>query len=91
MEITATTVGQVINYFPVGANLTQDLNSWSRKDINAGTSYYGYALALGADPAGAVWRIRREVVSGSVTVASYADGNGNYDNVWDNRASLTYI
>lgn len=24
-------------------------------------------------------------------VKSWADGNGNFDNVWDDRASLTYI
>jgi len=79
-----------INYPPVGGNLGQDVNSWIRKDTSAGTTYYGYALTLNADPAAAVWRIRREVTTGNVTVVAYADGNGNYDNVWNNRASLTY-
>ena len=90
MQITATTVGQVTNYYPVGANLSQDLNSWIMKDVNGSTTYYGYALSLGADPTAAIWKIRREVTTSTVTAASYADGNGNYDNVWNNRASLTY-
>lgn len=85
MELTGTT-----EYFPVGASLAEDINSWILKDSSAGTTYYGYALTLGANQASAVWKIRREVVSGNVTTVTYADGNGNYDNVWNNRASLTY-
>lgn len=91
MEITATTIGQTINYYPVGANLSQDLNSWIRKGVSGSTTYFGYTLTLGANPASAVWKIRREVTTASVTVASYADGDANYDNIWNNRASLTYI
>lgn len=92
MEITATTVGQTINYYPVGANLAQDTLTWIRKDVvSASVTYYGYSLTLGADPAAAVWRIRKETTASTVTTAQYADGNGNYDNIWNNRASLTYL
>lgn len=85
MELTGVT-----EYFPVGSALSQDVNSWLRRDVNGTTTYYGYALSLGADPALAVWRIRREVLTGNVTVVTYADGNGNHDNIWNNRASLVY-
>lgn len=85
MELTGTT-----EYYPVGGNLGQDANNWIRKDTNvAGTVYYGYALNLGADPAAAVWRIRKELTTANVTVVSYAT-NGQFNNVWNNRASLTY-
>lgn len=84
MELTGVT-----EYYPVGAAL-QDVNSWIRKDTAvAGTIYYGYAFSLGADPALAVWRIRREVTAANVTVVTYAKG-GTYDNIWNNRASLVY-
>jgi len=79
-----------INYPPVGGNLSQDASNWLRKDAAAGATYYGYAFSLGADPAAAVWRIRKETVTGTVTVVTYADGDGEYDNIWNNRASLTY-
>jgi hypothetical protein len=38
------------------------------------------------------WRIRKLVYAadGDVTI-TWADGNSLFDNVWDNRASLTYI
>lgn len=56
---------------------------------DAGTYLYvGEALPDQAtsDP---VWRIARVVnASGS---KKWADGNGNFDNVWDDRASLTYL
>lgn len=85
MELSGTT-----EYFAVGGNLSQDMNSWIIKDASAGTTYYGYALSLGADQTLPIWRIRKEIVTGNVTVVTYADGNGKYDNVWNNRASLTY-
>ncbi len=87
---TGSTINNPIEYYPVGGNLTQDVNSWIRKDAASGsTTYYGYVLNLGANPAGAVWRIRREVVSGNVTIVTYAN-NGLYTSIWNNRASLTY-
>jgi hypothetical protein len=91
MGLSGTTVGQPTGYYPVGAALMQDVNSWILKDVNGSTTYYGYALSLGANQSAAVWKIRREVTTATVTVATYADGDGNYDNVWTNRASLTYM
>ena len=52
-------------------------------------TYVGYAAA-GTNAASALWRIKRMTVSGNVTTIEWADGNTNFDNVWNNRASLTY-
>ena len=38
----------------------------------------------------AIWRIQKIVVSGTVTSILWADGNNKFDNIWDNRASLSY-
>lgn len=35
-----------------------------------------------------VWRM---LVSGNTKTFQYADGNLNFDNVWDNRTALTYL
>lgn len=47
-----------------------------------------------ADPgvasSAASWRIKKMTIVGTVTAIAWADGNGNFDNIWDNRASLTY-
>lgn len=37
----------------------------------------------------AVWRISRIDTSTGIVI-EYANGNGNYDNIWNNRLSLTY-
>lgn len=51
-------------------------------------TYVGYA-DIGSLTSGAIWKIKR-LDSTSGLVVRFADGNANYDNVWDNRASLTY-
>lgn len=56
---------------------------------DANTTYVGEALA-GADTSAAAWRIKQISVSGNVTTVNFADGDTNFDNVWDNRAILSY-
>jgi len=52
--------------------------------------YQGTAVA-GASKAAAVWKIKRFTYSGNnLTDVEFADGDANYDNVWDDRASLSY-
>lgn len=38
-----------------------------------------------------LWRIQRISKTGTVTSITWADGNQNFDNIWDNRASLNYL
>lgn len=53
-------------------------------------SYKGEAIP-GTSPSVASWRISRisTDISGSIII-EWADGNTNFDNIWDNRASLSY-
>ena len=53
--------------------------------------YVGYAIP-GSATSSAVWQIRKIDESGSPTTLalSFADGNQSFDNIWDNRASLSY-
>lgn len=37
-----------------------------------------------------VWQIRKIEQVGAVLSVLYADGNDNFDNIWDNRADLVY-
>ena len=57
-------------------------------DSNDPIAYLGHAEP-GASTASAVWRVKRIDTSSGVTTA-WADGNANFDNVWNNRASLSY-
>jgi hypothetical protein len=63
--------------------------AYRKDDPGAGTVYEGDAEPGSASNA-AVWRIKRTVTSGGSITVTWADGNGNFDNVWDNRASLSY-
>ena len=57
-----------------------------------GLTYYTGVAAVGSSTASAVWRIKKTVLSGSsddVTI-TWADGDSSFNNVWDDRLSLTY-
>jgi len=58
--------------------------------VSSTVSYLGVAVT-GSAEGDAVWSIRRITftAAGSVTV-EYADGNNRFDNIWSNRAGLTY-
>lgn len=73
-------------------------------DVNAAFSAATYATRIDeasatvtyigkADPgtasSAASWQIQK-VDTTSGTVITFADGNSNFDNIWDNRASLSY-
>lgn len=60
-------------------------------DDTGSTLYQGWAEP-GSATSGALWRIRRVVSSGTPTdtAITFADGNRNFDNIWDNRAALSY-
>lgn len=52
------------------------------------TLYLGVAVP-GSATSAAAWQITKFDVSSGV-VQTYADGDANFDNVWDDRASLSY-
>lgn len=58
-------------------------------DASSTVTYVGKAVvtALNSD---ASWMIKKLTTSGTVLTITYADGNDFFDNVWNDRASLTY-
>lgn len=59
-----------------------------RVEEGATYTYIGHATP-GADESVAEWRIKR-MTNANLTIL-FADGDVNFDNVWDDRASLTYL
>lgn len=52
--------------------------------------YIGFAKP-GTSTSSASWQIKKMVYSGTNVISIlFADGDLNFDNVWDNRASLSY-
>lgn len=54
-------------------------------------TYVGKALP-GTATSAASWQIQKIDESGTpeTTVITFADGNADFDNIWDNRTSLSY-
>ena len=64
-------------------------NQALRIDDQTSTMYIGTAPTNSAT-ASAIWSIKRLTFTGGLTTIEWADGNDLNDNVWDNRASLSY-
>lgn len=45
---------------------------------------------VGTTTSTATWQIKKIVISGANISILWADGNQKFDNVWDDRASLSY-
>lgn len=57
--------------------------------VDANTLYIGEA-PLGANDSEARWRISRYLTAGTVTTVMWANGDQKFDNIWNNRTSITY-
>jgi len=81
--------GPVVNYLNPSQIAQDATGGWVIKDTaTAGTTYYGFTQTT-TDQSQPVWKIRREVLAANVTLVTYASG-GQFNNIWTNRASLTY-
>lgn len=58
-------------------------------EVDETTAYKGEA-APGTVTSDATWRIARYTFTGPDVTVEFADGDKNFDNIWDNRASLSY-
>lgn len=76
-------------FFPVGVTNTPYT---TEIDYSSGTNpiYIGIALP-GSALSGAVWQIKKMIYdsNGNVTTVQWAD-SGNFSQIWNNRASLSY-
>lgn len=58
-------------------------------EVDANTTYVGEANHGTLSSANS-WRIKKITVSGTVTTVAFADGDDDFNNVWDDRTSLSY-
>jgi len=68
-----------------------DTDQAVRLDVASSTVSYVGKAPVGATVGAASWKIFRMTTAtdGDLTI-EYADGNANFDNVWNDRASLSY-
>lgn len=55
---------------------------------DANITYIGRAI-IGSSTSDPVWQMKK-VDNNSGTSVTWADGNDDYDNIWDNRESVSY-
>lgn len=92
VAIYGTNDGTNVYRMAIGPNGEMLLSKFDFKtEVDSASStvtYIGYA-SPGSAKSSAIWKVKKIDTSSGVEI-TYADGNGNFDNVWDNRASLSY-
>lgn len=58
-------------------------------EVNNKTVYKGYALP-GSNTSDPVWAIQKVITDKNTTSSLWAEGNRNFDKVWDERTELNY-
>ena len=73
------------------AALTQGPPVATEVDVASSTINYVGKAAIGTAPSAASWQINKMSIdaNGGISI-KWADGDGKYDNIWDNRAALSY-
>jgi len=59
-------------------------------EVDADTIYIGKAV-VDTVTSESKWQIKKISTSGTVKTISWADGDDRFNQIWDNRTSLTYI
>lgn len=70
--------------------LNPSVHSSLRVDDASSTITYVGEAPHSSNESDAVWRIKKLETVGTVLKVTWADGNSSFDNVWADRASLTY-
>lgn len=84
----APEVLKVINEDGTAVNQSPSLAVRIDATTTANTTYIGKAT-IGTTTSSAAWQVAKlDTTSG--LVKTWADGNASFDNIWDNRTSLTY-
>lgn len=96
-EITGTDLGgdkraidvSVKESVAIGVADPNEAYQRDRDSTDLSIVYYGFA-AIGTATSSAGWKIFYIDTNGDAQEKLWADGDANYDNVWDNRESLSY-
>jgi hypothetical protein len=54
------------------------------------TTYIGWVSPGTVDPSEPKFKIKRITVAAGITITNWANGNRNYDKIWNDRAALPY-
>ena len=86
-DVTAQAIGG--NRFALDVLSSAKEEAIRLDDAGGGITYVGWAIP-GSITSSAIWKLMRMTESSGDLTIEWADGNVSYDNVWNNRASLSY-
>ena len=76
---------------PAGSGGEEEMAYAKQTDFVTDNLIYRGEAAVGSATSASAWRIRKLIIGNDGDVSeTWADGNANFDNVWDDRLSLTY-
>lgn len=73
-----------------GYKITKGVEEVTYIDESSSTTTYIGKAGIGTSTSSSSWQIKKILISGTVTSITYAGGTDNYNQVWDDRASLSY-
>lgn len=89
VKVVATSDG-AITFNSIGTVVVQEeLLEVRVDDIGGGTIFVGEAFIPGTTSS-SNWRIRKIVDNSGTVDIQWADGNSNFDNVWDNIGTMIF-
>lgn len=74
----------------VGTTSEEDTMYAKQIDFVGETVIYKGEALPGSLTSASVWRVRKLTLTGDDVAETWADGDSNFDNVWDDRVSLSY-
>lgn len=74
----------------VGTTSEEDTMYAKQIDFVGETVIYKGEAVPGSLTSASVWRVRKLTLTGDDVAETWADGDSNFDNVWDERVSLSY-
>lgn len=75
----------------VSAVTSLDTTYTTRVDDASPTVTYVGEASVGSSESSAVWRIKRLTTSGTVLSIQWANGNRQFENIWNDRSTLNYV
>lgn len=83
-------IHEQINALQVEVAVTEYATRYDQDAATPTLAYFGKAQ-VGAAEGSAVWQIKKMTFGADGDInTTWADGNANFDNIWTNRAALSY-
>ena len=83
--------GPLTNAELLAATVNTQSKAYAKRldEVSSNLTYIGTA-AVGVIDSSSSWQVQRMILSSTLTIIEWADGNANFDNAWSARGSSSY-